>query len=421
MLKIIEAFSGIGSQVQALKNINVEHKVEAIMEWEIGAMYAYDIMHNGKQDLSQYRHHTRESLIKYLSKHKLSNDGKEPLSDRSLNAMNVSQLKAILVSIERNNNLVDISSAKAEQLPNADLLTYSFPCQDLSQSGYWHKNTGGIDRDANNRSTLLWQVERLLKEYIEIGKELPTFLLMENVNNILSNQHIKNFTEWQNFLEDLGYVNKVYTLDARNFGIPQSRVRTYMISVLAIDKFKKNNVIEFFEKNNLEDIQINKSNINTLGNYLKLDYTNRTYKKEAIESTPIFTSSREKIYENNVVLAKDDKPLENKWARTITTKQDRHPNSGIIVYDKCVLTPINKKYRNLTPRECFLLMGFKEEQFESLLENNLPIGKDRKILPSSKLIKLAGNSIVVPVLEKIFEQIDEINNEILKKEQMTLA
>ena len=66
-------------------------------------------------------------------------------------------------------------------------------------------------------------------------------------------------------------------------------------------------------------------------------------------------------------------------------------------------------------------MGFKEKQFELLLENNLEIGKDRKILPSSKLIKLAGNSIVVPVLEKIFEQIGEINEDILKKSEMTLA
>nr|WP_263314755.1 DNA (cytosine-5-)-methyltransferase [Mammaliicoccus sp. Marseille-Q6498] len=421
MLKIIEAFSGIGSQVQALKNLNIDHKVEAIMEWEIGAMYAYDIMHNGQQDISKYRHHTRESLIKYLSKYTLSSDGKVPLTIRSLNAMNVSQLKAILCSIERNNNLVDITTAKAEQLPDADLLTYSFPCQDLSKSGYWHKNTGGIDRDANNRSTLLWQVERLLIEYKNIGKQLPSFLLMENVNNILGSQHIKNFTEWKNFLEDLGYVNQVYTLDARNFGVPQSRVRTYMISVLAKDTKKKQDVENYFNNYNLENIKLDKNNITSLKNYLKLDYTIEKYRQEAIDSTPIFTVSREKIYNNNVVLAKDSEPIKNIWARTVTTKQDRHPNSGIIVYEKDPLTPFNKKYRNLTPRECFLLMGFKESQFDLLLENNIEIAKDRKILPSSKLIKLAGNSIVVPVLEKIFEQITEINDEIIKKEQVTLA
>lgn len=421
MLKIIEAFSGVGSQVQALKNINITHKVEAIIEWEIGAMYAYDIMHNGKQDLTNYRHHTRESLIKHLSTYNISGDGKTPLTLRSLNAMSVPQLKAILCSIERNNNLVDISSTKAEQLPDADLLTYSFPCQDLSQSGYWHKNTGGIDRDANNRSTLLWQVERLLIEYKNIGKRLPSFLLMENVNNILGSQHIDNFLEWQNFLEDLGYVNQIYTLDARNFGVPQSRVRTYMISVLAPDTLDKQEILNYFNINNLENIILDKSRISPIGNYLRLDYSNKKYRQEAIESTPVFTKSREKIYNSNVVLAKDKNPINNSWARTVTTKQDRHPNSGIIHYEKEILTNLNNKYRNLTPRECFLLMGFKEKQFELLLENNLEIGKDRKILPSSKLIKLAGNSIVVPVLEKIFEQIDEINEDILKKSEMTLA
>ncbi|WP_204254060.1 DNA (cytosine-5-)-methyltransferase [Mammaliicoccus sciuri] len=421
MLKVIEAFSGIGSQVQALKNIKVEHKVEAIIEWEIGAMYAYDIMHNGKQNITPYRHHTRDSLIKHLSQFKLSSDGKEPLSERSLNAMNVSQLKAILAAIERNNNLVDISSTKATQLPEADLLTYSFPCQDLSQSGYWHKNTGGIDRNANNRSTLLWQVERLLIEYNEIGKKLPSFLLMENVNNILSSQHIENFREWQSFLEGLGYVNQIYTLDSRNFGIPQSRIRTYMVSVLANDNDKKSDIKNYFQKNNLENVKIEKDKFASIDKYLKLDYSNEIYRKEAIDSTPFFTNSRKKIFENNVVLAIDDKPIQNIWARTVTTKQDRHPNSGIIRYDKCVLTDINKEYRNLTPRECFLLMGFDEKQYQNLLDNNILIGKDRKILPSSKLIKLAGNSIVVPVLEKIFEQINEINNEILNKEQMTLA
>ena len=151
--------------------------------------------------------------------------------------MSMLQLKSILVAIERTNNKVDITNVKASDLPDSDLLTYSFPCQDLSVSGHWHKNEGGINRDANNRSTLLWQIERLLIEYDKSNKELPKFLLMENVSNILSDKHIDNFNEWCAFLENLGYVNQIYTLDARNFGIPQTRIRTYMISVLP--KMKK--------------------------------------------------------------------------------------------------------------------------------------------------------------------------------------
>ncbi|WP_413367303.1 DNA (cytosine-5-)-methyltransferase [Lysinibacillus sp. 3P01SB] len=413
MLRVIETFSGIGSQAQALKNIGIDHSIEAIVEWEIGAMYAYDIIHNGPQDLTDYRHHTRDSLIEELSKYNLSGDGKEPLTNRALCAMGVAQLKAILCAIQRNNNFVDITKVRARDLPDADILTYSFPCQDLSVSGHWHHNTGGIDRDANNRSNLLWEIERILKEYKRENKFLPKFLLMENVSNILSSKHIHNFIEWQDFLEEIGYVNQVYTLDARNFGIPQSRVRTYMVSVFVENEDMKAGVEEYFFINNLENIKLDDQDIPPVGSYLRLDYSKELYKTEAIESTPIYTPSRQKIYENNIILATDREANNQIHARTITTKQDRHPNSGIIEYRNEVLTDINNKYRNLTPRECFLLMGFNEEQYDLLMENNIDIALDRKILSPSKLIRLAGNSIVVQVLEKIFLQMDEINSTIL--------
>jgi len=415
MLRIIETFSGIGSQVQALKNINIDHKVEAIVEWEIGAMYAYDIMHNGPQDLTPYRHHTKDSLIEILEKYNLSIDGKEPITDRALSIMNVTQLKAILCAIDRNNNFVDIQQVEADNLPDADVLTYSFPCQDLSVSGHWHNNTGGIDRNADNRSTLLWEIERILLGYTAKQKKLPKFLLMENVSNILSSKHIKNFNEWQGFLERLGYLNKVYTLNSKNFGVPQSRERTYLLSVLVEDNEIKKEVESYLIENNLENYR--QQNCSPLGNYLKLNYSIEKYRVEAIESTPKFTPSREKIYENNIILANGRDALPNQIARTLTTKQDRHPNSGIIKYDKEILTNYNTKYRNLTPRECFLLMGFTEEQFDLLMNNNIDIAGGRKILPLSKLIRLAGNSIVVQVLESIFKQVEYINENLLNEEK----
>lgn len=395
--------------------------MEAIVEWEISALYAYDIIHNGPQNLKPYRHHTKESIINILSKHNLSNDGKEPLSTRSLHSMNMLQLKSILAAIDRTNNRVDITKVQAKDLPDSDLLTYSFPCQDLSVSGYWHKNKGGIDRDANNRSTLLWQVERLLKEYQQDDKPLPKFLLMENVSNILSDKHIHNFNEWCEFLEELGYFNQVYTLDARNFGIPQTRIRTYMISVLVSNEEEFKKVEDFFEKNNLENKTLPKEEINNISKYLKLDYSNDVYRKEAIESTPTLTPSREKILQLNPVLALDNVAFNEKYARTITTKQDRHPNSGIILYQNEILTNINTKYRNLSARECFLLMGFNEESFNLLMENNVVFANERKILSLAKLIKLAGNSIVVPVLESIFEQMFEVRELLSIKDDSLLT
>lgn len=409
LLKMIETFSGIGSQSQALKNIGVDYKVVATAEWDINAMYVYDIIHNGKQELKDLRHHTKESLIEELAKFNISGNGKSPLSEKSLRSMPIIQLKSIYAAIVRNNNLVDISEVHSQDLPDADILTYSFPCQDLSVSGHWHNNTGGIDRDAKNRSTLLWQIERILKEYDASEKKLPKFLLMENVSNILSKRHIENFKEWQKFLEDLNYVNKVYTLDARNFGVPQARVRTFMVSVLAEGDNHKQAIEDYFSKNNLEDYKTKKTH--KIGDYLRLNYSEEKYRIEAIESTPTYTESRKKIFENNIILAKGDEVFNELSAKTVTTKQDRHPNSGLVSFsDDNYLTDKNKVYRNLTPRECFLLMGFEESQYDTLMENNFISKGGQKFLSTSKLVKMAGNSIVVPVLEKVFEQMIEIQD-----------
>ncbi|WP_323707119.1 DNA (cytosine-5-)-methyltransferase [Mammaliicoccus vitulinus] len=421
MFKVIETFSGIGSQSQALKNIGVNYSIEATVEWEIAAIYAYDIIHNGPQNIKDYRHHTKQSIIEELSKYNISNDGKAPITSRGISAMNVGHLKAILAAIDRNHNLVDITQVYADDMPQADLLTYSFPCQDLSVSGNWHNNQGGIDRGANNRSTLLWQIERILIDLENSNKPLPKFLLMENVSNILSAKHKKNFDEWCSFLESLGYINQIYTLDARDFGVPQSRIRTYMVSVLATNHEVVKELKDYFCINNLENHKVDNSKKKSLEDYLRLDYTNELYRKEAIESTPQYTESREKIYTLNKPLAKGSNEILSDFARTVTTKQDRHPNSGIILYDESnILTSINSKYRNLTPRECFLLMGFNEISYDLLMNNNFTTGINKKILTTSKLIKLAGNSIVVQVLEEIFKQIMDINERILKKHDRVL-
>lgn len=417
ILKVIEAFSGIGSQRQALENINADFEIVAISEWDIRAMFAYDIMHNGKQNLKEYRHHTKESLGLELMQYTLSSNGKTSMSVQAIRGMPLLEMKAIMESIDRNNNLVDITKIHSKDLPDSDVLTYSFPCQDLSVGGNWHHNSGGIDRDAHNRSTLLWQVERLLKEYKVEGRKLPQFLLMENVSAILAEKHRHNFNEWCTFLSDSGYVNQIYTLNAENFGVPQSRVRTYMISVLADDEQQADKIKKFFKDNNLENKILPEKERESLDKYLKLDYSNEIYKHEAIKNTPVFTESRKKIYELNKVLAVDNQVIDHAYASTITTKQDRHPNSGIIRYDKQPLTDKNTHYRNLTARECFLLMGFKERQYDFLLQNNFKINDMGYFLTDFELDKLAGNSIVVQVLEAIFTQIIQLKN-ILEKDNL---
>lgn len=274
--------------------------------------------------------------------------------------------------------------------------------------------SGGIDRNANNRSSMLWQIERILLERFEKKISMPKFLLMENVRNITSHQHEKNFEEWKNSLKKMGYKNYVFALNAMDFGIPQKRVRLFMVSVYVNGNNElEKKVDEYFNGHNLKNkeyvktLKIRKKRVESL---LKVNYENPKYKAEADFNQPNKTKSRLSIYENNCHLY-DGKRFLEKVVPTITTKQDRHPNSGLIDYDngkteKC-------KFRYLTPRECFLLMGFEEKDYDNIVENNFSSRSNNLFFTRDKLHKMAGNSIVVDVLVQIFKQIDYINDNIL--------
>lgn len=415
-MKIIEAFSGIGSQAKALKNIGIEYELFANIDWDINAIIAYDLIHHKKQNLKKYKEYTKERLMNELNKYTFSLDGKSPHTLRQLKYLNRDTLERTLAAIERCNNLVSITDVKGSNIPNdIDLFTYSFPCQDLSKASSWYGNKSGIDRNVKNRSGMLWEVERILKEMVELNKSVPKFLLMENVSNIQAERHMENFKEWINFLEKIGYKSKVYCLNAKDFGIPQNRERVYMVSVYVNqDKNKEKELLSYFKSHDLNDKNYIKTIVKKyikMSDILKLNYKIEKYKKEADSCQQNRTPSRLKIYEDNDLIFDGNKININE-IKTITTKQDRNPNSGVINYDDKNAT--KAPYRTLTPRECFLFMGFEEEDFEILLENNFYINKNRLFFTNSKLFKMAGNSIVVTILEYIFKQIKYINENIIK-------
>ena len=416
-MKVVEAFSGIGSQSKALTNIEVDYDVVATIEWEMGAIYAYDIIHNGPQDLSKLEGFSREKMVSILRKYSLSSNGKEPIKTSTLSRYPLEALKRIYAAILRTNNLVSIMDVTNESFnERIDLFTYSFPCQDLSLSGSWHGHILGINRDANNRSSMLWQVERILIEMIESGDELPHYLMMENVTNILSERHLDNFNEWRGFLTKSGYYNHVYKLNAEKFGIPQRRKRAFMISVYVGDTPDNTNsdlrqkLKLYFEENDLEKFQVEEEN--NLDDFLRMNYDDPIIRNEVIGVIPNNTVSRKKIRQENDLLYNGQK--QQNFVRTITTKQDRHPNSGVIDLEhKLDLVGENKAaFRYLTPRECFLLMGFEDKDFNLLLSNNFQYNIGRKFYTIEKLNKLAGNSIVVNILEQIFKQIISIDHDL---------
>ena len=196
-MNIVELFSGIGSQARALENIGIKKKVQATCEWDMHAFIAYDAIHESTENLQCAETLTKEELIDFLSQYTLSHDGKTPMSYKTLCSYDVEILRRMYSAIVRTNNLVDISCVTGDKMPNkVDILTYSFPCQDLSNVGAFHGYNKGIDKDSGSRSSLLWQVGRILSEMQQLKKQMPRYLLLENVPTLLSERHLPNFNIW---------------------------------------------------------------------------------------------------------------------------------------------------------------------------------------------------------------------------------
>ncbi|MCQ2611854.1 MAG: DNA (cytosine-5-)-methyltransferase [Treponema sp.] len=176
-IRLIELFGGIGSQAMALRDIGADFEHYRLVEFD-----------------------------------------KYPVA--SYNAIHGTDFKP-----------TDITKIHGSDLGIVDtdmytyLMTYSFPCQDLSNAGKMR----GMKKGSGTRSGLLWEVERLLTE----TENLPQVLLMENVPQVIGTKNIADFTDWKNFLKDKGYQNFVQILNAKDYGIAQNRRRCFMVSILS--------------------------------------------------------------------------------------------------------------------------------------------------------------------------------------------
>lgn len=413
---VIELFSGIGSQAKALKNIDIKIKNTYTCEWDIHAFVAYDAIHHSSDIPVDVQKMGKEELLEELKGLGLSNNGKETMSFKTLSTYKVEALRRIYAAIKRCNNFIDVSSLTGDKIPDdIDIMTYSFPCQDLSNVGAFHGYNKGIDKESGSRSSLLWQVGRILREMESSNKKLPRFLLLENVPALLAQRHISNFKTWISDLEELGYVSQYFQLNARCFGVPQNRPRLLMISVfVGNDETKKRKVSSFLHTKNAGDIvnEYRQSRFykeHSISELLQTDYSDKKLFDEAVECTPNATVSRKTIWEDNPQLVLEGNVVNPKYdmVRTITTKQDRNPNSGNLYFDSGIEG--RSKFRYLTPRECFLFMGFTDKDFDKVIENNPEIHVNTRFFPRDKLIRMAGNSIPVKLLEGIFYQVSKLD------------
>ena len=234
-IRLIEFFGGYGSQALALKYLGLEFEHWKLCEWAIKSIDAYKHIHfpNVNEDHTDLM--DKEDLVEYLYNKGISSNWNEPMKESSIARKSEKELREIYNNIKNTNNLVNIQQVHSQDLDIKErenynyVLTYSFPCQDLSLAG----KGAGMEKGSGTRSGMLWEVERILDE---CGDELPQLLLMENVPQVVGKKNKEDFDKWVSFLESKGYTNKYCMLNAKEVGypepVPQNRKRCFMISVL---------------------------------------------------------------------------------------------------------------------------------------------------------------------------------------------
>lgn len=228
-IRLIELFAGYGSQALALKYLGVPFEHYRISEWATKSIQAYKDIH-AATDKTDYSKGLTVDEIKVWLANKISLDYNTPASEAQINRMGKKTARQLYNAMQATRNVGSITQATASDLAieHTDkflyILTYSFPCQDLSSAG----GGAGMSKGSGTRSGLLWEVERLLHECAE----LPQVLLMENVPQVVGSRAIRDFAQWLEILEKLGYKNYHRLMNAKDYGIPQNRNRCFMVSIL---------------------------------------------------------------------------------------------------------------------------------------------------------------------------------------------
>lgn len=397
-IRLIELFAGVGSQAMALRDLGADFEHYRVVEFDKYAIKSYNAIHG-----------------------------------TAFPTMDIIKIQGS-----------DLGIKDVEKFTY--LMTYSFPCQDLSVAG----KQKGMKKGSGTRSGLLWEVERLLDECIELNGNLPQVLLMENVLGVIGAKNIDHFKQWQRKLETLGYSNYCEMLNAKDYGVPQNRKRCFMISVLGdyYYEFPKPFNLELRLKDILEDEVDEKYFLNDLDseyaytittnagnratdNFIidaqKTDKTiclnpkggrggveglqpslqDRIYDSEGI-APACTTSYMPNVAINHIGGVAIPEATKKGWS--IAKDGDGvyinrpHQKRGVVqngmiqtlktsCSDVGVATN-NLRIRKLTPLECFRLMGFDDEDFY----------KAEKVNSNTQLYKQAGNSIVKNVLVAIFGQ-----------------
>lgn len=264
----------------------------------------------------------------------------------------------------------DINDVKASQIPNFDVMLAGFPCQSFSLAGYRQ----GFN-DEKGRGTLFFELVRIIKS------KKPKIIFLENVKNLVSHDNGNTFRVILEHLKNLGYHVKYQVLNAKDYGnIPHGRERIYIVA------FKNKSLYQKFEFPNPIELTTKLSdciNFNTKqeDKYYYSEKNCNFYDKLLEDMTKIET-----IYQWRRIYVRENK---SNVCPTLTANMGTGGHNVPLV--KCV-----DGIRKLTPRETFNLQGFP---------NNYILPSD---VSNTMLYKQAGNSVVVPVIKRIANQLKNI-------------
>ena len=251
-ITMIELFSGIGAQERALRQLNIPYEVVHTCDCDKDAVLSYAAMRwNLDEEMKTFDFPSQEQMIDELQSKNLGYDfpkGKHTITSRTP----IDKLKQYYIADKLSKNLGDIS--KVEKLPYADIVTYSYPCTDMSVAG---KGEGMVNKcecghswpinfddgdgalvcnkcgrtvTSSTRSGLLGQVQRLLA-VAKNNNTLPKYLVLENVKPLVGKKFKPQFDSWCNWLDSIGYNTYYEVLNGKHFGIPQNRERVFAISI----------------------------------------------------------------------------------------------------------------------------------------------------------------------------------------------
>ena len=406
-VRLIELFAGIGSQAKALELLGVDFEHWKVCEFDDYAMKSYNAVHNTNFKTTDIQNLTASDLeIKDKDKYEY-------------------------------------------------ILTYSYPCTDISLAG----KREGMERNSGTRSSLLWEVERLLKE---CGNNKPQILLMENVRECHNGKNAPLFFEWTSFLRSIGYKNFYTDMDSKNYGIPQSRKRCFMISILdenAYYEFPQPCGLNYSVKDFLED-EVNKKYYIKEKTALPLIEKMESECPDAtiIDDTYGFNDSEVRFFPQIcptiraakanlkcIVAMRGRNDNSSEIASGVPTEQRLEKNKTgcsntittvpkdnlVLVYDDynnqmrndqdtigTITTNIgnpalrnatkfivNKRLRTLTPKEVWRLFCFEDKDVE----------KASEYVPDTQLYKQGGNCIVVNCLVAILGRLFEGKENVYRK------